>query len=263
MTELIQLEDKSLSVSLKDLASINIPPPQLRPLSDFTIVSVLYQGDVSSLFRGTFAGLPALLETCTRVPYSLVCHEVKLLSELDIPGIVRVEGVTKNRSLGIMTLAYRPFDFQPWTEPIPPEQLGELLLSLLKIVSQLHSKEIHHSWICRSSVYVARDLRNVTLGSFHAACRISGPQTFIPTTPCSPPVPLNGDRRPDDVYSAGLWCLSYLTDDLQKVIQDWHSLECDRKLKSVLRKMVKENAAERVTAEEACGLLREFVSVGN
>jgi hypothetical protein len=260
MSDWAQLDDKSLAVSLKDLASINIPPPQLRPLSDFSILSVVYQGDLSSLFRGTFTSLPALIETCTRIPYTLVCREVKLLSELDIPGIVRIEGVTKNRSLGIVTLAYRPFDFQPWTEPIPPEQLGVLLLSLLKIVAQLHAREIHHSWICRSSVYVSRDLRQVTLGSFHAACRISEPQTFVPRTSCSPQTLSKGDRRPDDVYSAGMWCLSYLTEDIEAAMQDWHNFSCDKKLKGVLRKMVKENPVERVTAEEACALLREFVA---
>jgi hypothetical protein len=247
---------QSVAVCLKDLAAVTFTAPQFRPLTDFAIRSLIYQGDYSALFNGLLDGRFALLETCARIPYSLVCREVKLLNDLRIPGTISIIAVAKQPSVGVITLAYDPVMFRPWTDPIPVDCLPLLLLRLLEIVARLHEREVHHSFICRSSVYVSHDLDTVTLGAFHAAGKVGEPAPFVPTTSCSPPVRAERDRRPDDVYAAGAWCLSYVTEDVREV--NWEGLTIDKRLRRVLQKMVIAEAGARITAQEACAALREF-----
>jgi hypothetical protein len=258
MNGFVDFDIQSVSVSLIDLATVTFTPPPFRPLSDFTILSLIYHGDYSSLFTGLLDSHPVLLETCTRIPFSLVCREIKLLADLRIPNTVKLRGFTKHPSLGVITLAYESVDFQPWTDPIPPDRLPHLLLNLLEILARLHERDLHHSFVCRASVYVSPDFDSLNLGSFHTAGKVGELAPFVVSTSCSPPVRCERDLRRDDVYAAGLWCVSYLADDPRAAAEDLARLEIDKRLRRVLQRIVDPDADARATAEEACAALREF-----
>jgi serine/threonine protein kinase len=251
----VEMEDKKVKVDLSVLASVTFVPPQFRPTADFTIKSLLYHGDLSSLFSGTLEGRPVVIETCSRVPFRLVCRELKLLSELAHPGIVKVVGVCRKPTLGVVNIAYADMDFVPWPEPIPWGHVPRLLLALMRTVDHIHQKNIFHSWICRSSVYISRDLDSVKLGAFHAACRIGELCPLVPLHSCAPVERIaEADRRPDDVYSAGMWCVS-----LFGGVDDWESAEVDQRFRKIVEKMIVEDPAARITAGAACQKLEKLL----
>jgi hypothetical protein len=170
---------------------------------------------------------------------------------LDCPGIVRIAGVTRKPTLGVVNIAYVHLDFIPWTEPIPKDHLPRLLLNLLRIIDYLHQRNISHSWICRSSVYVHRDFSSLTLGAFHAAGRVGEPWPFVAIHPCLPKERLTGeDRRPDDVYAAGMWCLGYLEGSEEG--------NENAGLRKVISKMTVKEAGLRINAADACKELEEL-----
>lgn len=259
--DFVQLQDKKVTVNLETLVSVSFVPPAFHPLTDLSISSLIYHGDMSSLFHGKFLNNPAIIETCTRIPFRLVCRELTLLNELNIKNIVQVSAVARNASLGIISIAYKDFSFQPWTELIPQDHLPQLLLSLLTILSQLHAKNVFHGWICRSSIYVSPDFKDLTLGSFHAASKIGEAAPLIPNHPCSPPSISGTDRRADDVYSAAIWFLSFYTQNPQQTIEQskLDSLSIQPDILDLIKQMTHDKTENRIKASEALKKLQSIV----
>ena len=257
--DFIQLQDKKVSINLETLSSINFVSPNFRPLKDFSISSLIYHGNYSSLFKGKVDNKNVIIETCTRIPFRLVCREIKLLNDLEIQNIVKISHLTKNSSLGIISIAYQDFDFQPWTEIVPQKNLPRLLLVLLKTLSELHAKNVFHGWICRSSIFVNPNFKTLTLGSFHAAANINEPAPFIPEHPCAPPNINKTDRRTDDVYSAAMWFLSFYKQDPHALIEKLNSLSFEPELLKLIQSMVDEDPEKRITAQDAVTKLQKFL----
>ena len=259
--DFVQLQDKKVTVNLETLISVSFVPPTFHPLTDLTISSLIYHGDMSSLFHGKFLNNPAIIETCTRIPFRLVCRELTLLSELNINNIVQVAAVTRNASLGIVSIAYKDFTFQPWTAVIPQNNLPQLLLLLLNILSQIHAKNVFHGWVCRSSIYVSPDFKNLTLGSFHAAAKLGEAAPLIPNHPCSPPTLSETDRRADDVYSAAIWFLSFYTQNPQQAIEQskLSSLPIQPEILDLIKQMTLDKTENRIKASDASTKLQNII----
>lgn len=256
----VELQDESVTVSLESLASVKFTHPTLSPPKTFAIRGLLGLGDMSSIFLGDFENTPAILEVCTRIPYVLVCRELAILNELGYRGTLKVRGAMKNPSLGVITIAYEHFDFKNWTEDIPSDKLLKLLLNLLKILKNMHKKKIAHNWICRQSVYVSTDLETVKLGLFHAAARVGEPTPLVPRHQCAPPNRNEGDGRPDDIYSAALWYLSFIKSDKSELsVQNLDTIGLSEPVKQLIERMVVANPAERISADDAVKLLERII----
>ena len=255
-----ELQDANVLVNLEVLASVQFTRPVFKSSSSFAIKDLVYLGDMSSVFAGTFSGEPALIETCTRIPFRVVCRELKLLSSLEMPGLLEVLGTMKNASLGVVTIAYKSFEFVRANEPIPLEKLPQVWLALLRTVAELHGKNVAHNWICRSSVYVNADLSGVKLGSMHAAALVGEPAPLVPVHPCAPARRAEGDRRPDDVFSAALWFLSFHSDDPKLALENLDDMKIGKRMKKLVKKMTCEAPEERVTAEDAANELEKLLA---
>ncbi|OHT01820.1 hypothetical protein TRFO_07382 [Tritrichomonas foetus] len=234
--DFIQLQDSKVSVNLETLASVNFVAPAFRQLTDFSISTLIYHGYMSSIFHGKVENTPVIIEACSRIPYRLVCREIKLLNDLNINNIVKIAALTRNSSLGIICLAYKLFDFQPWTEIVPQKCLPNLLFSLLTVLSEIHANDIFHGWVCRSSVYVNPDFKSIILGSFHAAAKIGDPAPLIPDHPCAPPKISEEDRRPDDIYSAALWFHHFISRSPKNRWINWTHSGLSRRWSAFFRK---------------------------
>ena len=254
-----ELQDGKVVVNLEVLASVPFTPPVFKSPSSFAIKDLVYLGDMSSIFSGTFDGEPALIETCTRIPFRVVCRELKIIADLESPGLLEVLGTMKNPSLGVISIAYRNFPFILANENVPHEKLPRLFLSLLKTLAQIHEKNIAHNWICRTSVYIDTSMETVKLGSMHAATPIDTPEPLIPIHPCAPKTRADGDRRPDDVYSAALWFLSFYLDDPSLALETLDELKLDDNLKTLVRKMTTATPSDRITAEDAANELETLI----
>jgi hypothetical protein len=247
---ILEKEDRSVSVDLEPLSSVKFQLPAFRAPTDFSIRALIALGDTAAIFLGSHNGDAVFLESCTRVPFRLVCREISLLSSLRIPQLMCPSACTRHPSLGVVTLAYPYFDFVPWTEQIPPRQLPALFRQLLRILSALHEQSVSHSWVCRSSIFVTTDYQTLVLGSSHAAARIGEAAPFVPTTPCSPPRRHDEDRRADDVYSAAMWYLLFLGGDPRAAAD-----ELPPRARAVLLRMVDADPRARPTASDALSLL--------
>lgn len=257
--EFITLQDDDISMNLESLASVIYISPEFRALTDFSIISLLFHGNMSSLFTGMLDNKPVIIETCNRIPFRLVCREIKLLKDLHIDGIVKFAGCTKNSSLGIVSIAYESFQVQSWTQPIQYDELVPLFYKLLSILSQLHQNKISHSWICRSSIYISPDHKSLTLGSFHAASKPGEPAPFVPNHPCAPKERHRENPMTDDIYSAALWFLSYLTPDPNKILDNLGSIGINNKISRLLTKMINPDGDKRITADKAVRKLRKLM----
>lgn len=263
--DFVQLQDKKVTVNLEKLVSVNFIQPTFHPLTDLSISSLIYHGDMSSVFHGKFSNAPVIIETCTRIPFRLVCRELTLLNELQINNIVQVAAVTRNASLGIVCIAYKDFPLQKWTEVIPQNHLPQLFASLLNILSQLHSKNVFHGWICRSSIYVSPDFQNLTLGSFHAAAKLGEAAPLIPNHPCSPPTLSETDRRADDIYSAAIWFLSFFTQNPQQAIEQskLNSLPIQPQILDLIKQMTLDKSENRIKAADALTKLQNILGASS
>ena len=130
MNNFITLEDQNYQVNLEVLSTVAYVPPIFRPLGDFLITELIYQGDASSIFRGKLDETPVIIETCTRIPFRLVCKEIKMIKELKISNVVKIKACTRNPSLGIISIAYEPIEFQKWPLPIPTNCLLPLFQNI-------------------------------------------------------------------------------------------------------------------------------------
>ena len=259
--DFVQLQDTKVTINLEKLASVGFVPPSFHPLTDLSISSLIYHGNMSSLFQGKFSNTPVIIETCTRIPFRLVCRELALLNELKINNIIQVSAVTRNSSLGIICIAYKSFPFQPWTEVIPTNFLPKLLLSLLNILSQLNAKNVYHGWICRSSIYVSPDFQSLILGSFHAAAKLGEVSPLIPNHPCSPPTSYEEDQRVDDVYSAAIWFLSFFIQNPQQAIEQskLDSLSIQPEILDLIKQMTEEKPEKRIKSADAVKKLQNIL----
>jgi hypothetical protein len=248
---ILDKEDRSVSVNLEALSSVGFQLPAFRAPTDFSIRALIAHGDTASLFLGSFDGQAVFLEPCTRIPFRLVCREISLLASLNIRQLMCPSACTRHPSLGVVTLAYLYFDFVPWTEQIPPQYLHGLLQQLLRILGDLHRENVHHSWVCRSSIFVTTDYQTVVLGSSHAAAKIGEAAPFVPTTPCSPPQRNDEDRRTDDVYAAGMWFLSFFGGDTRTAVE-----ELPPPVREVLVRMIDPDPRKRPTSSDALPLLQ-------
>ena len=246
-------------MNLELLSNVQYTQPEFQELSDFSISSLIYHGNMSSLFHGKMNGEDAIIEICTRIPFKLVCREISLLNELNIPNIVKIIGITRNPSMGIISLAYEPFLFQSHIETIPTEKLPNLLISLLLVLKQVHKKHISHGWICRSSVMVSPDYSHITLASFHAAAKIDGQRPLISNSSCSPEKRCDEDPRKDDIYSAALWFLSFYKENPKSALKQIKSLPIEQKLRKVIKLMTDDNFEKRITASVAVKCLQKVL----
>lgn len=263
MDDFIQLQDTNVSIDLQALASLSFVHPTFRQLSTFSISSLIYFGNFSSLFRGKVEGNPAIIETCTRIPYIIVCREYQLLNELNsINNIVKITHLTRNPSQGIVSISYQPFEFIPWTDTIPNDSLPKLLLILLNILKDLHRNNVFHGWICRSSIYVTPNFESLTLGSFHASGKVGEAIALTPNHPCAPSKPSQNDKRADDIFSAALWFISFYKQNPQEVVAESKidQIPIDQSLRELLKEMTKEKDDERITAEIAADKLHQILT---
>ena len=249
---LVPVQDKNFHVNLEMLSSTAYTQPPFRPLSSFSISSIIYHGDTISLFKGHFEGADAIIETCNRIPFRLVCREIKYLNTdlAQVENIVKIKGCTRNSSLGVVSLAYENFDIIPWPTPIPTELLIPLFSQLLAILSKLHHRHISHGCVCRSSVYVQKDMKSLILGFFHGSVKNGDAAPIIFDTPCSPKKRAT-DPRKDDLYSAALWFLSYFSEDPHEALNKLDKIKIPQEIKSVIKKLTNENEGERISADKA------------
>ncbi|KAH0785035.1 CMGC family protein kinase [Histomonas meleagridis] len=254
-----EFDDKDVNINLELLSNIQYTQPVFREMEDFSISSLIYHGNMSSLFHGKMNGQEAILEVCTRIPFKLVCREISLLNELNnIPNIIKIIGITRNPSMGIITLAYEPFPFLSHIERIPHEKLYNLLISLLFILKKIHKKGICHGWICRSSVMVSPDFSRVVLSSFHSAAKIDSQRPLTPNSICSPEDKCEKDPRKDDIYSAALWFLSFFKDDPKVALKQIDSLPIEQNLIKVIKLMTTSDLEKRITADIAIKYLQKL-----
>ena len=131
-------QDKNFHVNLEQLASTTYSQPPFRPLSSFSISSLILHGDTVSLFNGHYEGVDAIIETCNRIPFRLVCREIKYLNSelLQVENIVKIKGCTRNSSLGVVSIAYDNFSILPIKNQIPLNNLIPLFSQLLTIISK-------------------------------------------------------------------------------------------------------------------------------
>lgn len=246
---IMKIEDDNYSVDLRFLSVVNYPFLQFNDLTDFSISQMIYRGETVTLFSGHFLKQKAIIETCNRVPFKLVCREINILNKLSkVNGVVNVLGFTKNSSLGIVTLAYKYIEITPYTIAIPQDKLLRLFESLVSIVAKLHKNRIVHHWICKSSVYVDKSFSNITLGCFHAAHIIGEPAPLVIHTQYCPRKAFS-DETKTDLYMCAMWYLSYRADDkIENPLDLINSLDLDSRLEDVLKDMI--SGSSNITAEK-------------
>lgn len=210
------MKDEKVCVNLEVLASTMYNQPSFSPLTDFLLTKMVYHGDMVTLFCGKYKREPAVVEVCNRIPYRIVCREIRYLTELaGIPGIPRILGQTKNSSLGIASIAYEWFDFMPYSVSLSLEQILPIFKMLLSTLNKIHHKSLSHRWISRQTVHILKDLSGFFLTSFHCAAKIGDPIPMTIMHPCMSPDPCFSDPRKDDIYSAAEWFLSFFDDKSQ------------------------------------------------
>ena len=246
-----QLQDKNYTIDLQTLSNVKYSTPQFNKLEDFLLTELIYHGDTTTLFSGSFLGEPALVEVCTRIPFRVVCREIDILSDLKATdGIIKVKGCTRNPSIGVVTLALEPFDFRQWWHPIKINDAFRLFRDLLRIVTELHAKNYFHGWICRSSVFVAEDLSHVTLGFFHAAAKVGKPAPIVFRRLGPIGERRADDPRQEDVYDAALWFLSFLDGEPLRVLYEIHSTDLPPPLIALIESMGSSDPMNRPPAHQ-------------
>jgi hypothetical protein len=65
--------------------------------------------------------------------------------------------------------------------------------------------------------------------------------------------------RPDDVFAAALWFLSFFGSDPKEVAASIEQIEIEPRLKQIIEIMTAANAVERPTAEVAAAKVEEVV----
>lgn len=256
-----RLQDSRYHVNLSNLSNLNYVTPTFKPLDTFLISSFVYLGDTATISRGKAANAPAIIETCIRVPFRLVCREISYLQDNlnKINNIVKIKTLTRNQALGVVSIAYEDFDFVPWETPIPTDKLIPLFEILLTTLSAIHSLKFSHGCICRSSIFISPDFTKLTLGCFHAAVKSGDIVAFTYDHPCMPQNKSKTDPRKDDVYSAAFWFLSYFNDNPYDALKNIEKLQLPKEIVSVLQQLTAEKENERLDAEKAAQLVSEYL----
>ena len=254
MNEYISMEDNKFEIDLESLAMINYPSPNFCPLTDLSIIDLIYHGDLISFFSGKYLNENILIETCNRIPYRLACREYKILTEfLNVDSIVKVKCITRNPSLGFVAFGYQWFDFIPKNQEIPFEKLPILFNSLLNTISKLHQKNIIHNWICRSTVHILSKYDSIILSSFHSAFKIGEPSPLTVFHKCHSLNLNHLELKKGDVYSCAKWYLSFYN------FKSIDEIEIPLKIKNLLKKMLNSNIDERCTIDQALEKLNKFL----
>lgn len=255
----VKLQDSKYHVSLSDLSNVNFVQPAFRPLNTFSIASLIYHGDTATILKGHYESKPVIIETCNRIPFRLVCRELVYFEQdlKQIENIVKIKAITRNTSLGVISIAYENIDFIPWPTKIPTEKLVPLFATLLKTISQIHAKKFSHGCICRSSIYVTPDFKSITLGCFHAAVKTGDIVAFTYDHPCMPKTKARLDARKDDLYSAAMWFLSFFESNPQDALSHLDKLEIPKEVASVIKKLTAESENDRISAEDAYKALQK------
>ncbi|EAY22601.1 hypothetical protein TVAG_036260 [Trichomonas vaginalis G3] len=261
-SEILPIQDKNFHVNLSELSKIKFPVPSFKPLNTFSISSILYHGDTASIFKGHYDNQVVIIETCTRIPFLLVCREYQYLTqELNqIENIVKIKALTRNTSLGVVSIAYEDIDFVPWSTPIPVDNLIPLFSMLLSTLSKIHHKKFSHGSICRSSIYISPDFKNLTIGCFHAAVKIGDLTALVYNHPCMPKSKNTTDPRKSDLYSAALWFLSYFDEDPHVALEKVDSLPIPPEIISIIHKLTCEDESERISADKASKAIQAFLN---
>ena len=240
-------------VNLELLAKQEYTQPAFSLPTDFSLVSIISHRDFSTIFNGIYQGEACIIESCNRIPYRIVCKTISLLNELnDIPNIVKLIAVTKSDSLGVVSLGYYPFNTKCMMQDIDIEKGTHisLLLDLLKILKQLHKKEVFHGWICKESVMIKEKIDGVILTGFYSAGKVGDKRPFYLKYKGMPENQCHEDPRKDDVYGAAIWFLSFYTKP-ENALDKIKSLPIEKKLKNVIRLMTSPNFEKRITASVA------------